>query len=61
MEKQIIENWWRHNGCYDREQASGIPYVKGHTTIYLQLTDAWWDRLTDKEKAKVYEEFFSED
>lgn len=21
-----IEDWWRHNGCWDREQASGIPY-----------------------------------
>lgn len=54
----IIENWWRHNGCYDREQASGIPYNKEDN--YLQITDDWWDGLTDEEKKDVYEDFFSE-
>ena len=56
----IIEDWWRHNGVRDRAQASGITYVQGHTQIYLQLTDNWWDSLSAEEKVKVYEEFFSE-
>ena len=51
-----IENWWKHNGCYDREQASRIPYNKEDN--YLQITDDWWNGLTDKEKKEVYEDFF---
>lgn len=51
-----IENWWKHNGCYDREQASRIPYNKEDN--YLQITDDWWDSLTDEEKKEVYEDFF---
>lgn len=54
-----IENWWRHNGIFDREQASGIQY-QGHEEDYLQITDDWWDGLTDEEKKDVYEDFFSE-
>lgn len=54
-----IEEWWRHNGCYDREQASGIDY-DGNAMSYLQKTDDWWDGLTDEEKREVYDEFFSE-
>ena len=53
-----IENWWKHNGCYDREQASRIPYNKEDN--YLQITDDWWNDLTDEEKKEVYEDFFSE-
>lgn len=53
-----IENWWRHNGIFDREQASRIPYNKEDN--YLQITDDWWDSLTDEEKKDVYEDFFSE-
>ena len=56
-----IENWWRHCGCYDREQASGIPYTPELSENYLQATDDWWDTLSDKAKRKVFEEFFSED
>jgi hypothetical protein len=58
----IIESWWRHNGCWDREQASGIPYedFDGEVGIYLQVTDDWWDGLSDKEKLDVYNEFFDE-
>lgn len=54
-----IEDWWRHNGIFDREQASDIQY-QGHEEDYLQITDDWWDSLTDDEKKDVYEEFFSE-
>lgn len=56
-----IEDWWRHLGCYDREQASGIAYVKGHPQIHLQLTDKWWNALTNEKKEEIYEEFFSEE
>ena len=41
----IIESWWRHNGIWDREQASGIlvENYDGETEIYLESTDDWWD------------------
>jgi len=37
-----LDDWWRHNGCWDRDQASGIPYedFDGETGIYLQVTIA---------------------
>ena len=56
----IIESWWRHNGIWDREQASGIlvENYDGETGIYLASTDDWWDSLTDKRKREVYEDFF---
>ena len=58
----IIESWWRHNGIWDREQASGIlvENYDGETEIYLASTDDWWDRLSDKQKQDVYDEFFDE-
>ena len=56
----IIEDWWRHLGCYDREQASGKPYVNGHIQIYLELTDNWWKSLTEEQTLDVYNEFFGE-
>lgn len=58
----LIESWWRHNGVWDREQASGILYedYDGETEIYLDTTDEWWDGLTDDEKRTVYEHFFEE-
>lgn len=59
MSKYIIEDWWKHNGTYDREQASGLHY-EGDVSDYLEKTDEWWNSLTDEEKADVYEEFFSE-
>lgn len=55
-----IENWWKHLGCYDREQASNIEYDNVDCGKFLTETDDWWDSLTDKEKENVYEEFFSE-
>lgn len=61
-----IENWWRHNGIFDRMQASGIisnttrKWTDADTQEYLQITDDWWDSLTDEEKREVYEDFFSE-
>jgi hypothetical protein len=57
-----IESWWRHNGIWDREQASGIlvENFDGETQIYLDTTDDWWDSLTDKQKLEVYNEFFEE-
>jgi hypothetical protein len=58
----IIESWWRHNGIWDREQASGIlvENYDGETALYLESTDALWDNLTDAQKQEVYEDFFSE-
>lgn len=58
----IIESWWRHNGIWDREQASGIlvENYDGETALYLESTDDWWDNLTDIQKQQVYEEFFEE-
>jgi hypothetical protein len=58
----IIESWWRHNGIWDREQASGIlvENYDGETALYLESTDAWWDSLSDKQKQEVYEDFFNE-
>ena len=35
---QNVEDWWRHNGNFDREQASGMPY--NNDDNYLQKTDA---------------------
>lgn len=57
-----IESWWRHNGIWDREQASGIlvENFDGETELYLDATDDWWDGLSDSEKREVYEEFFEE-
>jgi len=61
----IIEDWWRHNGCYDREQASSIPYDVDCTILevadYYNETDNWWERLTDSEKQEIYNQFFSEE
>lgn len=59
----IIEDWWKHNGTFDREQASGIDYCWDDSNDlgeYLCKTDAWWDSLTDIEKERVYEDFFDE-
>ena len=58
MNKYEIESWWRHNGCYDREQASGIPY-EGQDD-YLAETDEWWNNLTDGQKARIYDYFFED-
>lgn len=57
-----LDDWWRHNGIWDREQASGIPYedFDGEVGIYLQVTDDWWDDLSYEEKLDVYNEFFDE-
>lgn len=52
----ILEDWWRHNGLYDREQASGIP----RDDDYLTTTDNWWNGLLHEEKEAVYAEFFNE-
>lgn len=59
----IIESWWRHNGIWDREQASGIlvENYDGETALYLESTDDWWDALTDDEKREVYDNFFTEE
>lgn len=59
----IIEDWWRHNGIWDREQASGIlvENYDGETDLYLEATDEWWDGLTPDQKKEVYEDFFNEE
>lgn len=58
----IIESWWRHNGIWDREQVCEflVEDYDGDTGIYLASTDDWWDRLSDKQKQEVYEDFFNE-
>ena len=63
MNMNIIESWWRHNGIWDREQASGIlvENYDGETALYLESTDDWWDALTDDEKREVYDNFFTEE
>lgn len=53
-----VEDWWRHNGSFDREQASGIPYKRDDN--YLQKTDEWWESLSDEAKMEIYNEYFSE-
>ena len=53
-----VEDWWRHNGCWEREQASGIPY--NEEDEYLSITDRWWASLTDKEKEQVFIDFFED-
>lgn len=53
-----IEDWWRHNGCWDREQASGIAY--NEEDDYLSITDNWWDSLTMQEKEQVFNDFFED-
>ena len=62
MNMNIIESWWRHNGIWDREKASGIlvENYDGETALYLESTDDWWNALTDDEKREVYDEFFDE-
>lgn len=59
---QDTEDWWRHNGVYDREQASGIRYKRedGDLSGYLSMTDDWWESLTDKQKETIYQTFFEE-
>jgi hypothetical protein len=62
MNMNIIESLWRHNGIWDREQASGIlvENYDGETALYLESTDDWWNALADDEKREVYGEFFDE-
>ena len=55
---EIIESWWRHNGFYDRAQATGIPY--NGEADYLDKTDEWWNSLSQDEKDAVYTDFFAE-
>jgi hypothetical protein len=58
----IIEGWWRHNGIWDRQDASGILYedYDGETGLYLESTDDWWENLTEAQKLAIYNEFFEE-
>ena len=55
---QNVEDWWRHNGNFDRELASGMPH--NNDDNYLQKTDDWWESLSDEEKMRIYNEFFEE-
>lgn len=58
-----IEDWWRHLGIWDRQQASGYLYENydGETQIYLEATDEWWESLSGAQKRDVFMEFFSEE
>lgn len=62
MYNHNIEDWWRHCGCYDREEASPFYWEKAKVSAqeFLDMTDKWWNNLSDKDKQFVYEEFFSE-
>ena len=55
----IIEEWWRHLGCWGREQATGIKY-NHQFDDYLNITDDWWDSLTEDERLEMYNDFFEE-
>ena len=57
-----LDDWWQHNGIWDREQASGIlvENYDGETALYLESTDDWWENLTNEQKLEVYNEFFEE-
>lgn len=55
----IVEKWWKNLGCFDREQASGIKY-NGAADNYLNITDDWWDNLSDIQKKTIYNTFFEE-
>ena len=59
----IIEDWWKHNGAYDREQASPYCWVKGKEDVadFFDKTDKWWNSLSNGDKMEVYEDFFCED
>ena len=54
-----IESWWRHLGCYDREQASGLPYEPENASTYLDYTDNWWKRQSDEQKKEIFTTFFT--
>lgn len=54
-----IENWWLHNGIFDREQASGLRYC-GNVGDFLQATDNWWESLSYEERKNIYDDFFAE-
>jgi hypothetical protein len=55
-----IEDWWRHLGTFDRQNASFLIFfsTQEDATDYLKRTDEWWESLTNEQKAKVYEDFF---
>lgn len=59
----VIEDWWKHNGAYDREQASPHYWDKGREDVgdYFAKTDKWWESLSNGDKMEVYEDFFTED
>lgn len=60
---QIVEDWWKHAGCYDRsEVCDTVPYSGKTTDIpqYLTDTDEWWENLSYDEREAVYEDFFAE-
>jgi len=61
MDMYVIEEWWRHNGCWDRQQASGIKYDGSDVYPFLEKTDEWWNSLSNEQKRDAYNEFFSEE
>lgn len=60
MYNHNIETWWKHLGCYDREQVSGIPYGIYTLGEFLTTTDDWWENLSYEQREDAYDEFFSE-
>lgn len=54
-----LQQWWKHLGCYDRQQVSNIPY-DGNAQDYLQKTDCWWNEQQSEAQQQAFEEFFSE-
>lgn len=53
-----IESWWQNAGIADRIQASGI-WATTDMQDYFRITDDWWHSRTDKEKKKIYKEFYN--
>lgn len=55
-----IEDWWRHLGTFDRQNATPLIFASLHEDAidYLRRTDEWWESLTQKEKEDVYFDFF---
>lgn len=55
---QIIEEWWRHLGTYDRGIITGMAC--NDISDFLCKTDEWWESLLATEKENIYNDFFDE-
>lgn len=60
-----LDAWWDSLDIWGMAVAceyGGIFYedFDGEHQIFLDFTDDWWEGLTDEQKLKVYNDFFSE-